>query len=112
MIVKNPTDNDIAVRINGNEYFVPANDEIAGVLAADAKYWQTALHKFLVVEDDGPVAPMDEQAAADAEAQKVKDESTVDPNSVPAELPPAEIPQVVVDPVDPVAPAADAVTTD
>jgi len=36
MIVKNPTDKDIEVSIEGTEYLLPANGELRGVLAEHA----------------------------------------------------------------------------
>lgn len=64
MIVRNPSNQDITVQINGNEYFVEANSEVAGVKAEDAAYWVTRLHTFVELEEEGADTAARERAAA------------------------------------------------
>lgn len=52
MIVKNPTDNDISVQINGHQYTVKAKDQIANVSATDAAYWKVKIHTFIEIEEE------------------------------------------------------------
>ena len=57
MIVKNPTNTDLEVQIDGNVYSVEANGETAGVPAVHATRWQAELHNFITLEEEeAPVA--------------------------------------------------------
>ena len=49
MIVKNPTPNDLEVRIDGIDYVAPANGEVSNVLPEHAEYWQKRIHQFVEV---------------------------------------------------------------
>ncbi len=57
MIVKNPTPNEIAVKIDGIDYVVPASGELSGVLEEHAVHWQRYLHQFLEVLPEAAKAP-------------------------------------------------------
>lgn len=67
MILKNPTNNDLAIKFLGVEYTLKANQS-KEIPDECAQYWRTKLHKFLEV---GGVATV-ESVAAVAPKEEVK----------------------------------------
>ena len=101
MIVKNPTNNRIEVRIQGVDYVVEANDEIKGVPAAHADYWVSMLHSFLIVEAEKKDADItlksykanEEKKEAEVEEKEEVLEETSVPTAMVEEEPVVEEPK-------------------
>lgn len=51
MIVKNPTDSDVKIQIDGIFYEVGANDELEGVKPEHAARWK-GIHQFLSMQEE------------------------------------------------------------
>lgn len=49
MIVKNPTNSDLEVKIEGIEYIAPAMGEAKNVLPEHAEHWKRYIHQFVEV---------------------------------------------------------------
>jgi hypothetical protein len=78
MILVNPTDNDITVKIEGIEYTAPANGGVE-LPEAHAKYWKERLHSFMELAEDAPKekkidAPVEEKVEEVAEVVEEKEE--------------------------------------
>lgn len=50
MILRNPTDKFLAVRIFGTEYTIEPGGKSVDMPEASARYWSEVLHKFLTIE--------------------------------------------------------------
>jgi len=51
MIIKNPTDKDVAIVIEGHDYVVSANGELAGLREEHAFIWKK-VHGFLQIKKE------------------------------------------------------------
>lgn len=79
MIVRNPTKENISIKIQGRLYTVKARDELPGVPENHAKHWQR-IHSFIQVSGEGkpvipPVEAKVEVKKEDSEKVKSKPES-------------------------------------
>jgi len=87
MIVKNPTPNDITVKIEGIEYTVLGNDELKNVPAEHAEQWKNKLHGFLVLAADAKVkeveAPKPTPDAAPLKSEAHKEVEVKTPSVAP-----------------------------
>lgn len=71
MIVKNPTNHDIQVQIEGANYFVEANGEISGVIPEHAAYWKVKLHAFIEIVEESKGKKAEKEVATEAAAPEV-----------------------------------------
>lgn len=74
MIVKNPTDKQIEVRIYGENYVLPANGQIDNISEKAAQYWKEHLHEFIVVKDYIEAAKDKEEKTVEKVKKTVKKE--------------------------------------
>lgn len=88
MIVKNPTNTDLSVQINGHQYSIPAKDQISGVSAVDAAYWVERLHTFIELEEEAESAPQSRKApdAPQAPAAVVEPVEVAEPQAPAVEF--------------------------
>lgn len=80
MKVTNPTDNDIKVIIEGEEYEVAAGKTLRGVPEKHAKYWVERLHSFLELGSEDKKTPsksIKEDKEDKEEKEQKKDESSI-----------------------------------
>ena len=74
MIVKNPTSNDLAVKIEGIEYVAPANGEVANVLPEHAEHWKKYIHQFIEVVSEKAKVPEVDPSMLTADSAPLKSE--------------------------------------
>jgi hypothetical protein len=66
MIVINPTDSALEIQFKGIVYSVAAKSELKNVPAEVAEHWQSHIHNFIKLDEDGKkaapvVAPVEEK---------------------------------------------------
>lgn len=52
MIIKNPINQDLTVKIFGVTYTVPAKGTLSGVTEQVATYWRNRLHNFISIDNE------------------------------------------------------------
>lgn len=97
MIVKNPTNDEISVQLEGNVYILPAMGEIH-VPTVHAEFWKKHIHNFLELEPEAKtsVAPKKEEVevteatevAVEPEDEVVEEAELTDPT--PTVVPPVK----------------------
>ena len=76
MIVKNPTDSDVKIQIDGIFYEVGANDELGGVKPDHAAHWK-GVHQFLSVQEEDSTTSKDAlQETTEEDIEEVKETET------------------------------------
>ena len=73
MIVNNPTDKDITVKLKGVTYTVKANDSLSNVPDKQALYWKE-LHNFLTLKETANVVETIPEEVVEIPAEDVKEE--------------------------------------
>ena len=66
----NPTKSEVRTEILGRQYVIEAGGSIENVPEADAEYWVTKIHQFLIVDQGNVTAPNKEEVRAEEEAAK------------------------------------------
>ena len=79
MTIKNPTNNEISVKILGAKYVLPAKGELNNVPETHAVYWKVNLHTFVTLSEDKVVKkevkveePIVEAIEKEVKAKEVK----------------------------------------
>lgn len=88
MIVKNPTDNEIFVRIKGVDYSLEPQGEVS-VSPEVALHWKNRIHEFIILIDEESDAPaaveVEEEVVVEEEAPAADEAPVVEEEVAPAE---------------------------
>jgi len=90
MIVNNPTDKDITVKLKGVIYSVKAKDSLSNVPKEQALYWK-GLHNFLILSDE--TKKVAETATVEEPVEEILSDEVVEETQEGEAVPSAEEPE-------------------